>query len=413
MQMANKEKKVSIIIPTYNDLCYLKTTLNLLNLQTILPHEVIIIDSSSNNDIELFIKDFNSKYIIKYKRLYQKNLFDRIFPGRARNIGLEYSECTLISFLDTKTFPSNNWLESNLKLFNLKMPNIILGKTKYKSNLFFQQIYIKAIYGNKELITVPGSLLNKKDLNDCLFLENLRSGEDLEWKRRITKNFNKIEYSESPLTYSSFPSNISTLFIKFFIYSFNGALIDLQKNLKDIYFAIFIFLTVLIIPRWNYLIGNWDENKFYIPNVTKFYLLSFLLFLIFIIFYKNFFISRFKYLINSLYYSSLIIIFYIFFRWNGVIGNWAEETALYFPHITKIYISIVLLISFLYRGIILPIRNNCKLNELIPFKFIFIGIFGLIIDLVKAPGFILGSTLSIFNYSLTKSNQNKKFIIKK
>ena len=72
-----------------------------------------------------------------------------------------------------------------------------------------------------------------------------------------------------------------------------------------------------------------------------------------------------------------------------------------------------LLISFLYRGIILPIRNNCKLNELIPFKFIFIGIFGLIIDLVKAPGFILGSTLSIFNYSLTKSNQNKKFIIKK
>ena len=93
----------------------------------------------------------------------KKNLFDRIFPGKARNIGLEYSECNLISFLDTKTFPSNNWLESNLKLFNSKFPNIIFGKTQYKSNLFFQQMFIKAIYGNKELITVPGSLLNKKD----------------------------------------------------------------------------------------------------------------------------------------------------------------------------------------------------------------------------------------------------------
>ena len=43
----------------------------------------------------------------------------------------------------------------------------------------------------------------------------------------------------------------------------------------------------------------------------------------------------------------------------------------------------------------LPLQE--KLNELIPFQFIFIGIFGLIIDLIKAPGFILGSTLSIFN----------------
>ena len=57
---------------------------------------------------------------------------------------------------------------------------------------------------------------------------------------------------------------------------------------------------------------------------------------------------------------------------------------------TKIYISIIILLSILYRGIFLPINKNVNINFLFPFNWIFIGVFGMFLDLVKAPGYIIG-----------------------
>ena len=55
---------------------------------------------------------------------------------------------------------------------------------------------------------------------------------------------------------------------------------------------------------------------------------------------------------------------YIIFNWNKVIANWVEEEILYIPHITKIYLSILILYSFFYRSIYLSINRKIEFKEL-------------------------------------------------
>ena len=173
---------------------------------------------------------------------------------------------------------------------------------------------IEVVYQDLALcdnLTAAGNIFLSKELfKDFLFIENVRSGEDLEWKRRIKKNITNVQSSTDTLTYTSFPSKILSIFFKFFIYSLNAALIDVQNNLKDIYLSLFIILSVLIIPRWNYLVSNWEESAFYIPNVTKLFFLTFLIFLFFIVLFKKFTVEKLhlKYSTKTIYYSSLIVI---------------------------------------------------------------------------------------------------------
>jgi hypothetical protein len=92
-----------------------------------------------------------------------------------------------------------------------------------------------------------------------------------------------------------------------------------------------------------------------------------------------------------------IFIFYSVFRWNAEIALWAEDAALYIPHITKIFIFSLSFISVIFRGIIKPINKNEGWRYLFPFRWIKVGVLGLIMDLVKAPGFIFGSIVGRFS----------------
>jgi len=64
--------------------------------------------------------------------------------------------------------------------------------------------------------------------------------------------------------------------------------------------------------------------------------------------------------------------------------------------LTKIYLCSLVLFSILFRGIYFPINRNVQLKKIFPFKWIKIGFLGLMIDIVKTPGYLLGSLYSIF-----------------
>ena len=83
-------------------------------------------------------------------------------------------------------------------------------------------------------------------------------------------------------------------------------------------------------------------------------------------------------------------------QWNDVIANWMEDNIWYIPHITKIYLCSLVLFSILFRGIYFLINRNVQLKKIFPFKWIKIGFLGLMIDIVKTPGYLLGSLYSIF-----------------
>ena len=70
---------------------------------------------------------------------------------------------------------------------------------------------------------------------------------------------------------------------------------------------------------------------------------------------------------------------------------WVEDAILYIPHITKIYLGLLLGSVFIYRGLIKPIMNNTPREKLLPTNWFFIGIVGLAIDIAKIPGTIYGA----------------------
>ena len=84
------------------------------------------------------------------------------------------------------------------------------------------------------------------------------------------------------------------------------------------------------------------------------------------------------------------------FYWNEVIAGWVEDSVWYVPHITKIFIGLSLACSIFYRGLYFPLNNGISLSALFPFSWIKAGILGLMLDIVKAPGFILGALLKLF-----------------
>ena len=150
-----------------------------------------------------------------------------------------------------------------------------------------------------------------------------------------------------------------------------------------------------------YLTGEW-ANIFYLPNITKIYILTLIIILFAIFFVNNFLLIKFK---NNLAYNILKILVFVLitisvYRWNDLVANWIEDAVFYIPHITKIYISLLFVFSLLNRGIYIPLKRKIKYDYLFPFNWVRVGLIGLCLDLIKAPGYIFGA----IRYIIYKKN---------
>jgi len=137
----------------------------------------------------------------------------------------------------------------------------------------------------------------------------------------------------------------------------------------------------------------------FINDFTKIYLFSIIFLLLILTFiYRLFHLEGHRLFLNSLKLIAFIFISYGVFRWNAVIANWFESAFLYFPHITKIYLISLVFLSVTYRGLFLPLKRGVSKSYLFPIQWINVGFLGLLLDLTKAPGFLLGALLSIFRF---------------
>tara|TARA_Y100000590_G_scaffold469753_1_gene659540 strand:- start:6401 stop:7591 length:1191 start_codon:yes stop_codon:yes gene_type:complete len=391
--MIEKNFTISILIPTFNDSEQLKELLNHLLKQSIKPNEIIIIDSSNNDLIKKLVNEFNFH---KIKFIYKKILPS--FAGKSINIGSNLSECKYIAFLDTKTIPDNNWIEYYMNVIIEKKINLLFGSTKYISMNYYQHLLRASSYGSIGHETVPGTIIEKSlFLSEKGFNENVRSGYDIEWRNRIKSKSNWSSPVKSLIKYKYLPNNIYETSLKYSYYSLNTAIINIQTSLKDCYFSLFLIFSALIIPKWNTFLVGWDNHPFYIHNITKIYLICLILILIIFQIVKN--ISIYKN--NSFFENILKFILFIFltysvYNWNQIVAGWIVESILYIPHITKIYLSLLIIISIIYRGLILPIKRKVEFKFLFPFNWILVGFLGLFIDLTKAPFYVIGAILSPF-----------------
>ena len=387
-------KNISVIIPTYHFADVAKRVIQATLNQTLRPTELIIIDSSSDNSIEDLANGLESDIPIVYQRV------DQAFPGEARNKGAAIASQDWLAFLDSKTVPVSDWLESNFKALDESKADIIFGTTKYLASSSFQKCLQACVYGLKTIETTPGTLIQKSNFDKIGgFREGVRTGDDMEWRETIKRStLSYISPKRISLTYNELPEHLLPTLKRFFIYQLHTSRVDIQNTSKSIMFSFFLIFMTILVPKWNSIVG-WEDSIFYFPNITKLYISSLAVFALLIIFLKRNWVSRYANSIVgfSIVVSAMITFFLIAVSWNEVIAGWVEDSVWYFPHITKIYVFLALFSSIAYRGIYFPLKNGFAISDLLPFWWLKVGLLGLMLDIVKAPGYILGALLNLLS----------------
>ena len=392
--VALDEIAMSVVIPVRNDGQFLENVLTEINNQKVLPIEIVIIDSSANEGVKRFVKAYGGTAPIIYH--HEK----KAYPGRARNSGVNLASSEWIAFLDCKTVPERDWLERYQYLIQAYHADVVFGVTKFDAASPFQKALRAATYGKIGHHTVPGTLIKKNVFTDSGgFLEHVRMGEDIEWRERLIKNGFNIHTPDEPVvTYNGLPDSFVSTLRKYLKSAYHTARLNIMSNVKNTYLSLALILSAIILPKWNHIIGRWDANPLFIPHVTKIYLLALVcLFLIYQLMHYLFF----RNMSQTLFFRTikLMVIGFIsmaVYKWNAVIAEWMEDAVFYVPHITKMYVGGLILASIFYRGIFLPIRREVEPRFLFPVKWINVGMLGLSLDLLKAPGYVLGAVISIF-----------------
>ena len=322
---------VSIVIPVMNADESLKLLLHCIYSQTLLPKEIIIVGSGSEDVIQKIINSFSKKITIIYKKI------EPLFPGQARNIGVGIAKSDNIAFLDLRSLPKKKWLESYYNFLLEDKWEVILGsrETYSDSNL---KNYIKwASYGNRPYLALTGTLINKDVfLSKIGYFQDARAGEDIEWLGRIKKSGIRSYYpNKSFIIYNGLFNKLLQTLVKWSKFSFAYSKINEDiNNQKKIYLSTFIYFIVISISL--FFVG-FD--------------------------YINFF-------------------YFLFF--------------------------IPILVYFIIASIYNPLINDVGFKSLFPTKWILIGFFRLLLDIVKFPGLIWGAALLIYIKLYKKLYYRKK-----
>ena len=105
---------VTIIIPTYNRLSFLKVAINSVMIQTYRPLELIVVDDGSKDGTKEYVNNIikSSDIIVKY--IYQENAGAQ----KARNAGIRNSNGAYIQFLDSDDFLHKNKIGASINEFD-------------------------------------------------------------------------------------------------------------------------------------------------------------------------------------------------------------------------------------------------------------------------------------------------------
>jgi len=390
-----ERSSVSVIIPVRNDRSQLLVLLDALDSLKVLPYELVIVDSS----------DDTNSYSLVHEKLesgrtpYVYKQITGSYAGRSMNIGADLAQGNYLAFLDTKTIPNRFWLSSHTAQLQCSTLDLVFGKTLFAGKNYFQKLIKAASYGNIPHETVPGTVISQLAWNKVSgFSESVRSTYDVEWRNKAKKILKYSNADDACITYTAFPPDILTATKKYILYSFHTARTQAKDHIKQLYLSILLIVLAVLIPRWNYIIPGWESNPLYIPHVTKIFLLAIVFLFIALIGVERLFVVSRN---NSILKQSFKWVIFVFvslgvYSWNQVVAGWVETATYYVPHITKMYLVLAGTSYMLATGVISPIRKKESVSYLFPYNWIMVGLLRLYLDVIKAPGYILGAVICIF-----------------
>ncbi len=197
---------VSVIIPVFNDLIAIKLTLEALKKQTYPKDkfEIIIVDNGSTDGTFEWLSQ--QKGIILLQEINYLNS-----PYSARNRGIEIANGAIIALLDSTCVPNLDWLEKGVKFFHTNQDDLFGGNVifNFEEKITAAKVYdsitniqMERIIKERNVAVTANLWIKKHVFNEIgLFVEGIRSGEDIAWTGRCTSQGYQLGYCEHCITY--------------------------------------------------------------------------------------------------------------------------------------------------------------------------------------------------------------------
>lgn len=185
---ARKNRRISIIIPTYNREKDLERCLESFSIQTYPKdyYEILIIDDGSTDGTEGMIKKFLIKNNINLFYLKQEKNLKNI--GKIRNLGIERSKGEIIAFTDSDCIVEMHWLMKINQEFEKKSTGGLYGKVEpLNTSGSISLKILSGIYLRKKFrkVTMNNFAVLKDIALSVEFNENLKiTYEDVDFSQR-------------------------------------------------------------------------------------------------------------------------------------------------------------------------------------------------------------------------------------
>lgn len=113
--MSNLPPTLSVVLPSYNHMQFIREALEALVSQSVTPNELIIIDDASTDDSVSVIKSFTEKY--SWISLYRNPVNIGVVSTLNRGLEISSGDYILFSAADDVLFP--DFIEKTMKMLNL------------------------------------------------------------------------------------------------------------------------------------------------------------------------------------------------------------------------------------------------------------------------------------------------------
>ncbi|MFH1641362.1 MAG: glycosyltransferase [Nanoarchaeota archaeon] len=240
-------KKISIVIPSYNSARLISKCISSLLLQkTKYKYEIIVVDSSKDNTPELIKSNYPEVEIIHKKR--------KTMPGEARNIGVKRANGEIIAFIDSDCVAHSNWIDMSIKVINSGYSfaggSVANANPGIISTADYIQTFSEFLPGmpKKEIKFMPScNFICKKKAFEKMggFPKDLAVGEDTVFSYNVQKKY-KMLFDPKLKVYHNNRTNLSDFIRHHINFGKASAKIRKQINLPGSILAKFPLLALLV-----------------------------------------------------------------------------------------------------------------------------------------------------------------------
>jgi glycosyltransferase involved in cell wall biosynthesis len=175
---------ITVIFPYHNESKTLGTTLDWISRQTLMPREVVFVNSSSSDDsskiIDNWIKENQSKLETKFSNIFENTNT----PSSSKNAGIKRASTAWVAFMDCGLIFPQDWLQKQWEYVQARPDvDLVSGGVILTGEGLIDNSAVSQTYGYKVFRpSVPTTLVKKSVFDKTgLFLENRRAGYDFAW----------------------------------------------------------------------------------------------------------------------------------------------------------------------------------------------------------------------------------------